>query len=336
VTHTKLKHAGIDVSATELHVAIEGRDKVWVGENNAEGHKKLLKTLTKGAKTVRVVVEATSTYHLDLALALDDHKRCEVMVANPRATNHFHQAQGVRAKTDKVDARSLLTYAMRMDFVPWIRPAEHLLTFRQMARYVSGLVKQQTRLKNQLSSAKSFSGSSEFVLSDLQDQLEQLGVRIEKAKGQASEFAKAHADIYDHVQNLETIPGIGEDTAVRLLAELLFLDEEMTSKQVTAWAGLDPRPKESGTSVRGRRPISKRGNSRVRGALYWSAVTAGTRCKGPLKAFYGRVHERSGRKKVAVTAVMRRLLVIAWAMYRSGSKWEPALAAPRVKVELAA
>lgn len=325
------RHVGIDVSAKELHVATEDQAKILSFENSASGHKKLLKVITKRGATARVVVEATSTYHLDLCLTLEAHRRCEVMVANPRATKHYHQAQGIRAKTDMVDARSLLSFGLHMPFQTWTRPAEHLLELRATARYIAQLVKQQTRLKNQLAAASSYEAAPEWVVADLAEQLEQLSERLDRARTRVVEFARQHTDIHAHVVNLDTIPGIGEDTAVRLLAELLFLDPEMTPKQVTAWAGMDPRPKESGTSLRGRRPISKRGNRRVRGLLYMPAVTA-ARCKGPLRMFYQRVEGRSKQKSVAITAVMRRLLVIAWAIYRSGTKWDAQLAAPRRRI----
>lgn len=328
MARSKLKHVGVDVSAKELHVAIEGQVQIKTFANTAEGHKKLLSAITKKGAQARVVVEATSTYHLDLCLALDGHKRCEVMVANPRATNHYHQARGIRAKTDKVDARTLLAFAMYMPFEPWTRPERHLLELRATARYVAQLVKQQTRLKNQLAAATSYEAAPDWLAAELAEQLEALQARVERARERTVTFAKQHADVWAHVVTLTTIPGIGEDTAVRLVAELLFLDPEMTAKQVTAWAGLDPRPQESGTSRRGRRPISKRGNRRVRGLLYMPALTA-ARCNGPLKAFYERVEASSGQKKVATTAVMRRLLVIAWAMYRSGTRWDATMATPR-------
>jgi transposase len=118
---------GVDVSAKELVVAIEasGRREVpIVFANDAEGHRKLVKLATKRGASAQVVLESTGTYGLDLTL--HRAKRVEVMVANPRAIAHFARASLQRSKTDRLDAGTILEFAMRLPFEPWSPP---LLTF---------------------------------------------------------------------------------------------------------------------------------------------------------------------------------------------------------------
>jgi transposase len=109
---------GIDVSAKEL-VVTSDRSRDARFDNDAAGHKKLIRFLTKGRRAARVVLEATGVYSLDLALALHRAPRIEVMVANPRAVANFAKAYLQRSKTDPLDAEVLLEFARRMPFTPW-------------------------------------------------------------------------------------------------------------------------------------------------------------------------------------------------------------------------
>lgn len=330
---------GIDVSLAELHVAVEGVDDVLVFTNDADGHRKLVHRLTKGGRRARVVVEATASYHLDLAIRLSEAPRCELMVANPRSTHAFHMARNLRAKTDKVDARCLLEFVRSMEFVAWVPPGRPVLEFRAISAYLEQLIKDQTRTKNQLHAASSTSTAPTWVVDQLRARLDAFETAIEETTAKMAEFAAAHPDIGEAVARIDTIPGIGELTAMRLVAQFLLLDPTMTSKQVTAWAGLDPRPRESGTSIRGRRSISKRGSARTRACLYMPAVAA-SRMKGPFRALYTRISgTREARRKpgmVGMVAVMRKMLTIAWALHRTRTTWCEEKACPSKKLSEAA
>jgi transposase len=336
----KKTHAvGIDVSIAELHVAIEGVEGVLVFANDADGHRKLAKRLTKGGAGARVVVEATSTYHLDLAIHLAKTAGCEVMVANPRSTHAFHNARNVRAKTDKVDARSLVEFARSMPFLPWSPPEQAVLEFRAIAVYLEQLLKEQTRVRNQLHAASATATVPQWVADQLRKRVDELEAAIGEAIAKMEEHADAHPILAEAVARLDTIPGVGKLTAMRLTALFLVLDSTMTSKEITAWAGLDPRPRESGTSLRGRRAISKRGNARARAGLYMSAVTA-IRANGPFRALYSRVSGTKDAPKkpkmVGLVAVMRKMLVIAWGMHRTRTNWSEEKALPSKKSNEAA
>jgi transposase len=328
---TKTILVGLDVSAKTLHVVTDVEDGVREFSNDSPGHKKLAKLLTKRGHSARIVMESTGSYHFDLACFLHDHRRCEVMVVNPRESSHFQKACGIRAKTDKVDATSLLHFAKVMEFVPWRKPSMEIIHLRSSARYVDQLKKHRAALKNQLHAAGVTSTTPTWVIDDLRSQIEHLDQQVKLAAAKTLEFARSVDAIAPHVERLKSMPGIGYTTAIGMLAEFLPLDPSMTSNQITAWAGLDPRPKESGTSVRGRRSISRRGSSRMRRILYFPAITA-VRKDGPFKDLHERVSQRSGHKMVGITAVMRKILITAWAIFRTERPWEARLASPRGKV----
>ena len=122
----KCNRVGVDVSARELVVAIEAagrREAPIVFSNDADGHRKLIQRATKRGASAQVVLESTGTYGLDLALALHRAKRVEAMVANPRAIAPFARASLQRSKTDRLDAETILEFAVRMPFEPWSPPA---------------------------------------------------------------------------------------------------------------------------------------------------------------------------------------------------------------------
>ena len=147
----KVEACGIEVSATELVVAWEGSKggtSLRRFANTATGQRALLRALTRGGKRVRVVLEATGLYGLDVALALSAQPGVEVIVANPRAVRHFAQALMQRSKNDQLDAVVLREFAARMPFTPWARPTENALALWAIARRLEALTALCTAEKN--------------------------------------------------------------------------------------------------------------------------------------------------------------------------------------------
>jgi transposase len=144
---------GVDVSARTLDVTVDsGRAPLWTGvfDNTAAGHRKLIRKLLARKRRVRVVVEATGVYHLDLALALSETATIDVMVANPKATKGFAKAHMQRSKSDKTDALSILEFGRRMEFQVWNPPASEVLDLRVLARHLAALATMRAQEKNRL------------------------------------------------------------------------------------------------------------------------------------------------------------------------------------------
>ncbi|HEX5505039.1 MAG TPA: transposase, partial [Thermomicrobiales bacterium] len=138
--------------------------------------------------------------------------------------------------------------------------------------------------------------------------------------------AEAAASIAGAIARLQTIAGVGLLTAAIVVAETRPLRQGATPAQAVAYAGLDPAPRDSGTSVRGAGHISKTGNARLRQALYMAAVSA-VRYNPVLKAFYERLLARGKRKKVALVAAARKLLVLMVTLLQHGRDFDPDWAA---------
>lgn len=301
--------AGIDVSAAELTVAAS-RDGQLCGtrsfENSHEGRRKVLSWLKTLGGQIRVCLEATGVYSLDVSLLLS-REGVEVMVLNPRASADYAKARMQRSKTDAADAEVLLDYVMRMPFVRWMPPAPERLELRAMLRRIGALKRMIVEEKNRLAAAEAADEATDLIRNDIAVSIRHLERRIEQMDRQASALVDQHQDLRRCYELLLTISGIGHVTALQLTAELLMLPADMSARQLVAHAGLDPRRHESGTSVHKPPRISKAGNRYVRAALFLPAFAA-IRHDAYVRAFYERLIARGKKPIQATIAVMRKLL----------------------------
>ncbi|PYU15120.1 MAG: IS110 family transposase [Acidobacteria bacterium] len=304
------------VSAKELVVAVEGERRVHCFANTAAGHKALLRALTRKGRRVRVVLEATGLYGLDLALALSAQEGIAVMVANPRAVRHFAQAMMQRSKNDRLDAGVLREFAARMPFQPWARPGENTLALWAIARRLEVLVKQRTAEKNRQHAARISQAVPLVVRREIARSLRELENGILRLRREARRCIAADARLQRQWELLCSITGVAEVSAVTILAELAMLPEDRDVRQWVAFAGLDPREYSSGTSVRKQTRISKVGNRHLRHALYMPALVA-CRYEPHVRDFYQRLLKRGKKKRQALLAVARKLLHAIYGMFRT-------------------
>jgi transposase len=314
---------GIDVSAATLAVALIAPDQRLLERqfaNRPSGHKELLAWLGKRKACVRVSMEATGTYSLDLALALDAAPHVELAVLNPKLVNRFQQTLA-RSKTDAADAVVLAHYSQRMPFASWQRPSLNGLQLRALARHIGALVTQQSRERNRLHALKNSSTAPRAVIDDLGRSLASLERRIVKMRRVAMELIRADAQLDERFRLLTSMPGVAEISAIQLLAETVLLAPPLTARQWVASSGLDPMHCNSGTSVHKRPRISRCGNRHLRRALYMPALAA-VRWDRHLKAFYEALQARRKTKLQALIAVARKLLHAIYGIFKTGTPWD--------------
>jgi len=316
---------GIDVSAKTFDMAVCSKGKSLSNmqyTNDAKGIRAASKRWKKKEK-VRVCMESTGTYYLDLAIYLEGLSNVEVMVVNPRASKSFAQARMQRSKTDKVDAQMLSEFGQRMKFIPWTPPRPEIMAVRSCARRLAGLTKMRTQAKNQLHALSATETTPTFVIDDVQLTIEQLEKQIVNLKRYALDYIAEDDFLAETLSLLITIPGIAETTAINLMGECLVLPEGMTNRQWVAMAGLDPRHFSSGSSVSRKTRISKAGNRYLRMALYMPALSASYRQEN-IHAYYEHLIQNNGLKKPqALCAVMRKLLHSIHAMLKKREPFNP-------------
>ena len=165
----------------------------------------------------------------------------------------------------------------------------------------------------------------EAVRQSVQEHLFYPGVQIKRTEELIGEHIKSHPKLKQQSQLLDSIPGIAETTAALLLAEITDITQFDSARQVAAYAGLVPRERQSGSSVRGRTRLSKIGNARLRKALYFPAITA-LRCSPFFQAWAEGLRLRGKSKMSVICAVMRKLVHVAYGVLKSGRPFDPELA----------
>ncbi|HEV2689569.1 MAG TPA: IS110 family transposase [Bryobacteraceae bacterium] len=323
---------GLDVSAKELVVMVRREGKTEARRsfpNNPLGHQELRRYLTHQRERVRVCMESTGMYGLDAALVLQADPRIEFMVANPRAVRDFARALMQRSKTDPLDALVLLEYAARMPFQRWTPPPAEALQITALARRIHALTQQSTMEKNRLHAVGASATTLRVIVQDLRRSIRALETAIAKLSRAAHKILAATPELERRFRLLQSAPGIGPVSALQLLGELVLIPANCDVRQWVAYAGLDPRHHDSGSSVHQKARISKVGNRHIRRALYMPALTA-VRFAPSLRAFYLHLQARGKCKMVALVAVMRKLLHAIFGMFKSdaafdGSKVCPAL-----------
>jgi transposase len=290
-------YTGLDIAKLNLQLHLAGR--LHDLPNTAIGHRRLLKLLAAHAGA-HVVCEATGGYERDLVAALHE-ANVPVSVLNPARVRHFARATGQRAKTDDLDAAVLTAYGQALHPKPTVPRTEQE---QQLAELVRRRVQVLEILVAQRQQAQ------RLILPVLRRQAQSLVRRLERdveqIEVQLKELRTQAAALDERVQKLEAITGVGTITALGVLAELPELGT-LNRRQAAALAGLAPHPRESG-QWHGRRSIGG-GRAPVRRALYMAALVA-AHSNRQLKEFYQRLRAAGKPAKVALTAVMRKLIVL--------------------------
>ena len=309
---------GIDVSAKELVVRVR-REGLTEAErtfaNTASGHEQLRRYVTRNRTAIRVCLESTGLYGLDIAILLQADTRIEVMTANPRAVKDFSRALMHRSKTDPMDALVLVEYAARMPYHPWQPPRQGVLQLTALARRIHALTEQATMEKNRLHAVSGTHTTLAVITRDLRRSITSIEAAIAKLTHAAHKLIASDELLRLRFELLQSVPGIGKVSALQLLGELSMVPADCDVRQWVAYAGLDPRQHQSGSSVQKKVGISKVGNRHIRRALFLPALSACTH-NPHIKAFYARLQNDGKCKMVALIAAMRKMLHAIYGMFK--------------------
>lgn len=309
---------GIDISKDDFHATLIQEDKTAskAFPNSEPGFRQLRRWLVnRKCGDLHACMEATGSYWLPLALHLYEH--CRVSVVNPHRIKAFSQSQLRRTKTDKVDAQIIADFCRTQQPDSWVPPAPQTLALRALLTYREHVVAEHTRcsqLRKQLRMPAALQARNEERRARLKAETAELEGEIRAHLEQHPDLAKASA-------RLRSIPGIGLLSAATLIAELP-MDRLRNAKAAVAFAGISPRDRQSGTSLRAQAHICKTGNPRIRKILYLAALSA-SRSNPRIVPFVQRLKAKGKASKLILVAVARKLLTIAYALLRSGACFSP-------------
>jgi transposase len=306
-----LASAGIDVAKDSLDLGLTHEMGTRPFLNSPEGHQQIV-TLLQQQPLRNIIIEATGRLEIPLVAALVA-ANLPVVVVNPRQVRDFAKALGILAKTDAIDARVLARFGELIQ--PEIRPipTENARHLQELLTRRSQLVQMKTAESNRLAtvSAKPVRKSIEKVVHLLELQIAELDRELD-------ERIKACPAWKEKELLLLSVPGVGNQTARTLLAELPELGQ-CSRQRIGALVGLAPFNCDSGT-MRGQRTI-RGGRSAVRTVLYMATLSA-AKHNPTIKIVYQRLVAAGKKKKVALVACMHKLLTILNAMIRTKSPWK--------------
>lgn len=302
---------GIDVSKKSLDVHVLPSQEVWTFANTAAGAEQLCTRLHAFESEVLVVLEATNVFWQVTATTLASSE-LSVAVVNPRQVRDFARALGVLAKTDRLDAKVLALFAERIR--PPVRslPSADCQVAAEFLTRRSQIMGMRVAEKNRLGTAR-----AKRVQKDIKDTIDFLDKRLISIDSEIDKWLQTTKIDQRRVNLLASFKGVGQHTARALIISLPELGT-LTSKQVVALVGLAPMAHDSGKH-QGKRHI-RGGRSLVRASLYMPTLTA-IRCNPVIAEFYQRLIKSGKHHYVAITACMRKILVILNAMVKSNQPW---------------
>ena len=300
---------GIDISKAELDVAIWGTGSYWQITNDVKGRQDLIQRL-KDLEARLIVVEASGGLEQPVVRELDQ-ENLPVAVVNPTRVRNFARSAGQLAKTDKLDAKIIAQFAQAMR--PKVRP---MRTTQQ--EHLDALVTRRRQVVDTITAEKNRKGTAHPALQEqIQRHIDWLEEELKELEDEIDQLIQQSDEWREKAAILSSVPGVGPVTVSTLVAKLPELGAR-NRQQIAALVGVAPVNKDSGKK-RGKRRVFG-GRASVRRVLYMATLAA-TKFNPVIRSFYERLLAAGKEKKVALTACMRKLLVILNSMVRHKKPW---------------
>jgi transposase len=317
---------GIDVAQDELVVSLGRKhedlsDEVYAHckfVNTSKGFNELIKwvkKLTIDTLPVRYVMEATGVYHESLAYYLNEN-HFEISVVLPNLISNFFRTLDIKTINDKTSSAAIARFGLTRTLHQWQRPDPTYKKLKQLSREREQIVMDRTVVKNQLHAENAEAVPNKSSIKRAERRIALLSKQENEIKFELAAIVKNDIKIKQDVDLLSTIPGVGKLTASIVLAETNGFELIRNKSQLVSYAGLDVIEKQSGTSIRGKTRISKRGNRHLRKALHMPSLS-GIRREEKFKALFVRLVSRHGIKMKAVVAVQKKILELMYTLYKT-------------------
>ncbi len=322
---------GIDVAQKELVVSLgrmydDLQSELYASKifpNTQKGFLTLYEWVHKqtvAGLSVRFVMEATGVYHESFAYFLADHS-AEISIVLPNKISNYARSLTTKTVTDKTASEAIAQFGLERTLDKWERPLPIYKKLKQLTREREQIVAERTMVKNQLHAEMAEAQPNKTSISRIKKRIELLDKQDKEIVTEFRALIKTNQQISDLVILLCSLPGVGVLTAAIVLAETNGFDLIRNRRQITSYAGLDVIEKQSGTSVKGKTRISKKGNRYLRKAMHLPALSA-IRHDERFKEIYARLIGKHGIKMKAAVAVQRKLLEMMFTIYVTKNKYD--------------
>ena len=323
---------GIDVAQKELVVCLGRMYEDWSPSlfasknfaNTAKGFETLLawvSKMTDPARELRFVMEATGVYHEKLAYHLSA-KGINLSVILPSKISNYARTLQVKTVNDKTASEAIAMFGLERKLDNWTPPLPIYKQLRQLTRERDQVIVERTGIKNQLHAEQSEADPGASSIARMKKRIVLLVSQELQIRAEIQGLLKEDEQLRQTVKRLCTMPGVGILTAVTVLAETNGFELIRNKRQLTSYAGLDVTEKQSGTSVRGKSRISKRGNKYLRKALHMPALSL-LRSNERYKAIFARLVCRHGIKMKAAVAIQRKMLEMIYTLHKTKADYDP-------------
>ena len=314
---------GIDVSKQTLDIALlhDQQTKYLKISNNPSGFQKLHHWLAKhDCLQSHTCMESTGQYGYAAADYLYSHG-FQVSMINPVRIKAYATSRLKRSKTDKTDALLIAEFCQKENPPLWCPPSPVFSALKDLMHQLNALMACKQQQRNRLE----FESSAPLVNAILHEHIAFLDEKIQELKKAIHDLIQQDDQLKHQHARLVSIPGIGDLTAAKLLAEIRDFHNFENARQLTAYAGLNPRQYQSGSSVHRKSRLSKTGSSSLRCTLYMPAIVA-MRHNPIIHEFSQRLLDDGKPKMSVVGACMRKLLVLAYGVIKSDTPFDPLFA----------
>ena len=322
---------GIDVAQKELVVFLGRMYDDWSPElyankifaNTDKGMEALVlwvKKQTDDQVPVRFVMEATGVYHEALAYFLEE-KGYELSIVLPNKISNYMRTLEVKTITDKTASQAIAMFGLERKLDKWKRPKDIYRKLRQLTRERDQVIEERTIVKNQLHADQTEAWPNKTSLKRIKDRISMLNKQEKEIKDEIITLIARDDEMKKIIVIICSLPGIGLLTAAIVLAETNGFDLIRNRRQLASYAGFDVKEKQSGTSIKGKSHISKKGNKYLRKAMHLPALTA-IRHNERFKAIFARLVSKHGIKMKAAVAIQRKLLEMIYTLYKTNNPFD--------------
>lgn len=321
---------GIDVAQKELVVAFGQMHDDWsttiiatkTFHNTKKGFELFLKWCKKHVSCdleVYYAMEATGVYHEAFAYYLDE-KKCNVSIVLPNKISSYFRTLDVKTLTDKTASEAIVKFALERKLDRWQKPNPIYKKLKQLTRERDQVLNERTMTKNRLHAELSEAMPNESSIMRIKERIDLSNQQEKEINKEIRDLVKENDNLKKTVSKMVSIPGLGDLTAVTILAETNGFELIKNKRQLVSYAGLDVKEKLSGTSVKGKPKISKIGNRYLRKAMYFPALAA-IRVDQKYKNVFTRLVSKHGLKLKAAVAVQRKILELSFIIFKNQSNY---------------
>lgn len=322
---------GIDVAQKELVICLGRMYDDWTPElfaskvfhNTQKGFEQLVLWTKKhmdNSVAIRYVMESTGVYHESFAYYLDE-KEQEVSIVLPNKISNYVRTLDVKTVTDKTAAEAITRFGLERKLDTWKKPRDTYRDIKQLTRERDQIVEERSIVKNHLHAEESGAYPNKSSVARIKDRIKFLNKQEKAIKEEIAALITNDNEVKENVVLISSIPGVGNLTAAIILAETNGFELIRNKRQLASYAGFDVKEKQSGTSVRKKPRISKKGNKQLRKAMHLPALCA-IRHDERFKTIFARLVSKDGIKMKAAVAVQRKLLEMAYTLYKTRSIYD--------------